>query len=466
MSNEPEQEKPEGEVTEETKPEEQSTQTPNEPESPKKKLSFRALAGFEEPEKGAPDLPEKEEEPEKKPESSEKADSVSEKPEEEKPKEESEKDSDTLEFKGTEVKAKKKEPKSPPVKESPLSKEDVEEIFKKTQQEKEKEKTKPDDSDLPEHIRDELATWEYGEKEGLADKGTAEKIRSHFRERKALIERLERENAGDEDYDVTKDRAYKRFVTEKSPKLSETLKKKIERKQIRDEILSEVKKGGKSEDDKRVAALENQLKEMREKPQIEASVNEYDSTLRESLKTDETAKAIVEKWGDDAYAKGFEPKIQAKADQSKRVAEEFMLIRRGLKDYDPQDKHHQFLGKFIDHESRKIMADPKLANRGGKQFIHPYENDGTKDGWTLSNEDILKMLQRATRQSIAKAIREEDERLEGIFKSRQGTPSQKEEAKGGEEDKGGDTTTKPRPSGNPEKQGGKPKGKFSKMFGA
>ena len=448
---------------------------PNEQEAPKeeikkakKGLFAKAILGFEPPEggEGEPTIPtdEKPKEEEEKPKE-EKVEPTSEEKPKEKPEKKKKDEPSPFEFKGEDVKVQRRQPaekKDPPTKEPQLSKEDVRQIFEDSQKPKEE---KPDDSALPESIREEIFTWEYGEQKGLAQKGTAKKLRANFTARSKMIERLQRENGDDPDYEVTQDPVYKRWVKQNDMNLSAAQKRKIERQQWKDEAIAEARGEINKDLSQKVERLESELRETKVRPEIEKKVDNYRTGLAESLKGDETATNIASKWGEEAYKEGFAPQIEKTQAESNVLASELLEIRKGLKAHDPNNSRHQWIAKLLDHESQKIMGDATKAVRNGKKFIHPFDRNATEDGWTLSTDDMLNLLKANTQRNVAKKIQAEDERLERLFSKRNGTPNGKQAGQDDDTDLGKDTSTRSRPAGSAEKPSAEKKGVFARRFG-
>lgn len=430
-------------------------ESPTDPVKEKKMRIFSALHGFEEPEE-KPKAEEPKEEPAAK----------KEKPKAE-PKPKAEGDDVTINLKGVRVSARPKATQPPPTKTPTLSKEDVEEVVSRVMKPKEEPAREDPDEGLPEGVREEISTWKYGEEKGLADKGTAEKIRKYVKGRASLVERLARENKSDPDYELEQDREYREWMRENKPTLSESVKKKIERAQLTAEIEERAAKNSMGE----VAKIKEELYRMRAEPLAAQTISTFEASITEEALPENIANAVKEKGGFEAIREEYEVEasiVEAVLNKVKRTAREFVNHQMGLVSFDGKNPYHDFLYRFVDSHANRILKDPKARVRDGQEFVHPYDNTG-KTGWTFSQDDILDMLKRQAKAEINKRITSETDRINRILDRRSKTLAASQDKSADKGKEGGDDKSpyvKPSPSSSSsEKPKDKPKGLFSRTFG-
>lgn len=237
-------------------------------------------------------------------------------------------------------------------------------------------------------------------------KGLAKKYLDFAKE---VDEYTKKKLAEDDEYDFQSDKTFK-DLAKKNP-LTPQLEKKIEREEIKAEILSESRR--------EIEEVRRQQFVSEQKPQVDQMLEQFKESTIEML-PDYFAKAIEEEGlevAKEKYPLEFDLADQHAAATNMAVRE-FLEVSRGLKPFDPANNLHQAIYGFISKESKLFLetAKPEELERDGKKFL-PREDfaklkpDERQKYWTLSNQQILKLVRMREKEALAKAIETEKERL-------------------------------------------------------
>src|SRR6266496_2422411 len=172
---------------------------------------------------------------------------------------------------------------------------------------------------------------------------------------------------------------------------------------------------------------------LEKKPLIEDRIRAFQANIG-GLMNAEPADSILPTIVKSIEANGLEKTIEADPiftpivvqayGQGERAAAEFLAMAHGVKDYDANDKVHDWVIKFI------RRAGETFAAKGGDKLVRQTE-DGAKTflprgqynqllvsnpqqagrHWTFSDEDVVRMIERNTKDHIAALVKAESDRL-------------------------------------------------------
>lgn len=306
--------------------------------------------------------------------------------------------------------------------------------------------------------RAELEIWEYGEESGIAQKGIADEMRKFFKARKDKLEKLREDNADDPEYDPKSDRSYQRWLNTNRPNVTAQQRAKIEREQIIDLAQRRAEEKSKKEREQlegKIKELESRQYQNEVRPEVDRQVKEYQASLMDAV-----PEEVLAHWKEtqdfEKTSEEFPIEAPVAAEEIRRttaVAQEFLAIRKGIKDFSDADENHKFIFEFVNQQANLFLkkGGDRLV-RGGKTFVHPYRFD-PKDGttWTFDDGQVLSMLGNYTKQRVQSRIKEERERVKKYAKYYQDDsgskpPVKKDSQKGTGDGSGGDPNKASKPT--------------------
>lgn len=215
--------------------------------------------------------------------------------------------------------------------------------------------------------------------------------------------------AEDDEYDFQSDPKFKELAS-KNP-ITPQLEKKIDREELKAELLGESRK--------EIEDLRRQQYIAEQKPQVDQMFEQFKESVVEML-PDYFAKAIETEGLEAAKAKyplEFDLADQHAAATNAAV-KEFLEVSRGLKQYDSGNPLHQAIYGFISKESKLFIETAKSDElvRDGKRFVTREDfarmkPDERSKHWTLTNQQILKMVRIREKEALIKSIEAERERI-------------------------------------------------------
>lgn len=308
----------------------------------------------------------------------------------------------------------------------------------------EKPAPKQDDADkayiegLDEDQQEALALAEYASK-AMPDRygNMPKRMVDYLKKVDAYIEDKRKE---DPEWDGENDASFKAWIEENQPTYQPGDKRKLERRQIRDEVRTEVEKDLKP----KIEETEQATRAQNLKPEIDKAVTSYQDTVAQRLAPDDKSpfhaviKAVADaKFTEDgwkaagavdklatAYAKSF-------LDQANTLAREYLELASGasrqvpynqtMPPDDPQNERAMRqlrLFRFIDTQE-KVFADQGGDMRvvNGKTFATRAEMAKMTPAeqakhWTLGHPDVLDMLAIAAAEHAQASLKAEVKRRE------------------------------------------------------
>lgn len=172
---------------------------------------------------------------------------------------------------------------------------------------------------------------------------------------------------------------------------------------------------------------------LEKRPIIESRLGQFRDNIGRLMTEDTTSPlpAIAAKIGAEGVEKAIEadplftPIVVTAYGHGERAAAEFLAMAEGVKDFDPKDQVQDWVVRFI------RRAGETFAAKGGDKLLRQTEDGSTQTflprgkynqlkqtnpaelgrHWTFSNEDILLMIERNTKDHISALVRQETERL-------------------------------------------------------
>lgn len=282
----------------------------------------------------------------------------------------------------------------------------------------------PKDEDLSPDEREELALAEYAEKKDPSKKGLSDQFRAFYKAQKDFLTKAVAE---DPDYDPDQDPKFKQFLAKHEPKLPSHERKKLITDQIAERAAEEGYKKARQELLPEVEQTKRKLREMEERPKVqkrlETFVDEVATGMPEEIVKFYEANGRDVAKVQEAFPVEFEI-ISGLVSSAAKLGDEFLSVRRGIKDFDPvTNPDHKFLDGFVREQGALFMAKaPRQALvRDGKQFIPPHQWKAgmEKTHWTFGDEDVLHMLKVQAQNAAKQRISEEQARVERVLAAKQ-----------------------------------------------
>ena len=281
----------------------------------------------------------------------------------------------------------------------------------------------PKDDDLSPEEREELALAEYAEKKDPSKKGLADQFRSFYKAQKDFLTKA---LAEDPDYDPEDDPKFKKWLAQNEPKLSSAERKKLIGDQIADRAAEEGYRKAKQELMPEVEQTKRKLREIEERPKVQQRLQTYVNEVATGMPAEMVE--FYEKNGRDieklkeAFPVEFDI-VSGLVNSATKIGEEFLSVRRGIKDFDPVgNPDHKFLDGFVKEQGEIFLAQGgKALTRDGKQFIPPHQWKAgmEKTHWTFDDEDVLHMIKVQAQTLAKKRVSEEQQRIERALAAKQ-----------------------------------------------
>lgn len=271
------------------------------------------------------------------------------------------------------------------------------------------------DPELRQEQREELDLARYAESKDPAKKGLSDKLLKFYENEKKFLEKRVADE-GDE-YDPSTDPAYRKFIAANAPTFD---RKNVVTQKITEEAETRATKRVREELAPEQERVRQELVELKERPKVQARVNTYVDEVASGM-PGEVYDFYRKNGGDMAKTQEAFPLefdiIAKTVDGVLRVADEFLSIRAGLKQFDPKNQQHTYVNEFVDERARVFLDKGGDAlKRGGKQFVHPYQwKPGMENThWTFDDEDVLNMLKVRAQFEAKTRISNENARLKAI----------------------------------------------------
>lgn len=299
-----------------------------------------------------------------------------------------------------------KESSKEPAKETPAAPEQV---------------AKPDDADLTPEEKDELELATFAESRDPSKKGLTDKLRAFYKANKEYIEKATAKASEEgEDYDPTRDPAYKKFLQANEPKLSALDRKQLFKEKIASEAREAALKEAEAKFSPKFSELERKTRELEHRPVIESRVNSFIDEVAVGM-PEEVVKFYNENGQDVEKTRAEFPLefeiITKHLNGATTLAKELLEVRNGLKAFEPEkNDRHRFLRDFVNQQGDVFERAAREHHvRDGKTFVHPskFRPELADKHWTFSNDDVLAMLKYEAQTGAKRVIRSEMERLKG-----------------------------------------------------
>lgn len=322
----------------------------------------------------------------------------------------------------------------------------------------------PDISHLSKRERDTLALVQFGEENGVADKGVSDKVLKYYEDRKALIERLQSENIDYDDYDISQDRELERWKKRNPPPIDADSLEEIRQERtikIAEDRAVKRMESKNAETRKELDDYKRNVEAEKRRPTVEAAVSQFSDAVLNGMPEEVISVASKESdWNKVEEALPVEaPIVKRVLNKYADQAESFLSVVNGVAARDNADPVQNEVRQFMFEQADLLISKGKTL-RSGKEFVHPARFKGEDGTWTFSAEHVLQMLQRKAQNVAKREISFEQKRIEAIISRRSRTA---EALKGDGAEAPRSTSVGSSPAANP----GKPSGdKGSGLLGA
>lgn len=234
-------------------------------------------------------------------------------------------------------------------------------------------------------------------------KGRAKKTREFFRK----VAEFEAQNP-----DAEPDgEEFQQFLQKHKPEYRQGDRRRLERLQLKEEVLADYHKT----QSKEMQETKRKLELLEKKPKVEKAVKEFtESMTSENLKLPEGVERIPEAVGEAVRKNGLEAAslefpIEAEVYESHRIAGEtyIQLINNSVK-FNRDNPLHAFISGFVQTQEQAIASDDSIKMKDGKLFLSGAQyNQVAKSQpeqlgnyWTLSDTNILDMIAVRASQAV------------------------------------------------------------------
>ena len=199
------------------------------------------------------------------------------------------------------------------------------------------------------------------------------------------------------------------FRARNKPQLSEAAVRRLARERLKEEVKREALEESKQEMSTELAELRKKQRELEIKPLLEQASKEFRTRFTaESTKLPEGVERIKPEVASEILSMPIEQAMEKHRLEAPilhyhaKLADDFLAMSHGQKEFDAGNPDHQFLNKFIFHQENVLLRNPATQMRGGKQFLPTvqymklYQQDaaGTEAKyWMFSNDEIREMLE-------------------------------------------------------------------------
>jgi hypothetical protein len=294
----------------------------------------------------------------------------------------------------------------------------------------------------PEKEAYELAKWAEGK--GDEYKGLSGKFLNFYKAVDQYVN-TERQKDPNRSFDDD-DEAFQTFVQGARPEIAPAAWDKLKTDRLIAQVEESTTQKVTEKFTKQTEEIQKRQDLMEKRPIIEGRLGAFQSNVGKLMASDpaspiaEIAKAIETNGIEKATEADplFVPIVVKAYGHGERAAAEFLAMAHGVKDYNPQDPVQDWVIRFI------RRAGETFANNGGDKRLRNGE-DGTAQSflprgkynelqmknpaeaakhWTFSDEDVLAMMERNTRDHIDALVKAERERLTkaGYIKPPPATP--------------------------------------------
>lgn len=275
--------------------------------------------------------------------------------------------------------------------------------------------------------REEYDLAVYAEKKDPSKKGLSAQFTDFYAKQKKFLEdaAAKAEAQGDQ-YDPTQDAEFKKWLAKNEPKFTRAERKKFESDRIYDKAKEDAAREAEERIKPKLSELERKTAELTHRPEINNRVTKFLNETLDGMPAD-VVKFHRENGNDIEKTRAeFPIEFDAVAKNlagARALADEFLAIKRGLRDFNPYDAQtnpkgndsHRFLNEFIAEQGDEFeRKGGDMRIRDGKTFISParWTPDKAKTHWTFDEEDVLLMLKVRAQNDAKSSIEAETQRLQ------------------------------------------------------
>lgn len=205
------------------------------------------------------------------------------------------------------------------------------------------------------------------------------------------------------------DDAVEEFRAKNKPQLSEAAVRRLSRERLKEEVKREAIEESRQEMSTELAELRKKQRELEIKPLLEQASKEFRTRFTaESTKLPDGVDRIKPEVANDILSMPIDQAMEKHRIEAPilhyhaKLADDFLAMSHGQKEFDAANPDHQFLNKFIFHQENVLLRTPAAQTRNGKQFLptvqfmqmHQKDATGTESKyWMFSNDEIREMLE-------------------------------------------------------------------------
>lgn len=313
------------------------------------------------------------------------------------------------------------------------------------------------ESSLTTAERRELDLWKFAaRKEPEKYKDAPKQWLEFYKKVDAYVRKATQDNP-DRALDESDDE-FTKFVRDNRPKVSQTEREELRETMIEDRVASRVK----SDYQKQLEDRDRRLREVETRPVIEQTLQKFEShaiSRMAGLKDTTIAEVAskISELGPEKARQEFRleaPIVEQELKRARGMANEYMLLKAGLKAVNMEDSAHADLVNFIVRQGDVFAAEGGDARvrttQSGQRVIflpnHKYNElaatnpSQLSSHWTFSDADILDLLAIDATAKAQKAIAAKEKELEEAGYTRQ---------KKGKAPKQENKAPEPKPTDNP-----------------
>lgn len=257
--------------------------------------------------------------------------------------------------------------------------------------------------------------------------GHKKKLVAYYKEVDSLVEKLRKEDPA-RTLDENDDEFIRQIASlkKRKPTIPQSDRRKAERILIKEEVRSEVERELKP----KLTEIERKNLLLEEKPRLEAAMNKFSSSIQELVSgSNESIAKAMQSSEDERPAFALElDLVEAHVEHAKKLASEFLGVRRGLIEFDPkklsptQAEVNEFLvqtGEEFEKTGGKLTV-----NQAGQKFmpLHKYNalankvHAGKADAseldkvWTFNEAQVLGLIAVKAKNDIEAELKAEEAR--------------------------------------------------------
>jgi hypothetical protein len=171
----------------------------------------------------------------------------------------------------------------------------------------------------------------------------------------------------------------------------------------------------------KITELERKQNEIEFKPQLDRMMSQMDNAMEELIASDDKSPLTPAIQALKADPNTPEFRLEKKIiDEEKRssgkLSREYVMLTRGVRNYNEQNQTHKQLLEFINEQGRQMAAQPDEVKRDnkGRMFLSRSEyadakrkdKDAASKYWTFSHGDILQMIGMQAKDNMESRLKQ------------------------------------------------------------